>query len=78
MLEDRIVLSATATWTGAGHATSDDWSDVANWVDGYKPQAGDAVVFPATAIDYNPINDNTAGTIFSSITIQSGDYVHLG
>src|SRR5208337_5029989 len=75
MLEDRIVLSSsTATWTGADHAISDNWSDVANWVGDYKPQAGDAVVFPATAVDFNPINDNPAGTIFASITIQSGDY----
>ena len=25
-------------------------------------------------MDFNPINDNPAGTIFASITIQSGDY----
>ena len=72
-LEGRVVLS-TATWTGQDYATSDNWSDAGNWVDGYIPHTGDNVVFPDNAVDESPVNDNSPGMSLASITIQSGEY----
>ncbi|WP_435011947.1 Ig-like domain repeat protein (plasmid) [Tundrisphaera lichenicola] len=76
-LEARIVLS-TVTWSGADSATSLNWTDGANWQGSIAPVAGDALVFPASASSYFPINDFAAGTSFASIDIQGTDYDLVG
>jgi autotransporter-associated beta strand protein len=74
-LESRIVLSPpTFVWTGADYATSENWSDAANWQGSQAPTAGSALVFPSGASAFNPVNDDSAGTTFSSIDIQSSGY----
>src|SRR5262249_28005329 len=44
------------TWTG-GSATSDRWSDPANWEENVAPLAGDDLVFPGTAVRFTGTND---------------------
>lgn len=65
----------TCTWTGG--AANNNFSDAANWAgcdNGTVPESGDALVFPyGTAVadaDKAVVNDLTAGTSFTTITIS--------
>jgi len=76
-------MSQTATWTG-GSATSDAWTDGANWQSG-APAAGDALEFDG-ATRLTPNNDYAAGTQFDGIAflatagafVISGSAIDLG
>jgi autotransporter-associated beta strand protein len=64
-------IGATATWTGGGGLANDNWSNSANWQNGYVPQSGDDVVFdsPTTGATLRSYNDLPAGTEFNSVTV---------
>jgi autotransporter-associated beta strand protein len=70
-LEDRLT-PAIATWDGG--AADNHWSTPANWVGDVAPQAGDALVFPASVTQSSALNDFAAGTAFDSISITSVGY----
>jgi autotransporter-associated beta strand protein len=73
-----VVLTSVAkvTWSGADSATNDNWSDPHNWQGNTVPAAGNILVFPmgltGSALTSN--NDLTAGTSFTSITVQGAGY----
>ena len=66
--------AATLRWTG-GHATSSDWSRLANWDTGTAPVDGDTLVFPAGAARLVNNND-IAGLRLAAIRFSgaSGGY----
>jgi autotransporter-associated beta strand protein len=61
--------AATVTWTG-GSATTNNWTDAANW-GGTAPVAGDDLRF-AGSTRLTPFNDFAANTSFNSITFNAG------
>ena len=69
------VSAATLRWTG-GHATSSDWSRLANWDTGTAPVDGDTLVFPAGSLRLNNNND-IAGLQLTAIRFSGagGGYV---
>src|SRR5262249_41029444 len=74
-LEPRQMLSAS--WTGGGHSSGhDNWNYAQNWSGNSVPTGG-ALSFPSTAAYTNTVNDVSANTEFSSITI-SGNNFSLG
>jgi autotransporter-associated beta strand protein len=67
----------TRTWTGAG--TDNNWSTAANWSPAGRPQAGEALVFPATASRPAPVDDVGPLTVASvAVTPGSQQYVITG
>src|SRR5215207_8440130 len=72
-LEGRV-LFATFTWDGGGGDAN--WMTAANWSTDAAPagDGSDVLVFPAGAAQKTNNNDLTAGTTFTSITIQEGGY----
>ena len=74
-LEDRRLLSLTATWTGAG--VNDLWMNAANW-GGVAPVAGDNLVFPAGPTQTAAFNNFADGTAFGSIDIAGDSYSLTG
>lgn len=58
----------TRTWNG-GHASSNNWTEAANW-GGTAPVAGDDLVFAGTT-RLSPNNNFAADTSFASITFDS-------
>ncbi len=64
-------FSATRTWDGGG--ANGNWSTAANWVGDVAPAAGDSLIFPAAAAQYSSVN-NLSSFVFSSLTIEGGNY----
>ncbi len=62
-------VSGTRTWTGLG--TNDFWSTPQNWTGNFAPEPRDRLVFPATALRRNNVNDYPAGTPFHSLSVTS-------
>jgi parallel beta-helix repeat protein len=69
-LESRQLL-AVAVWDGGG--ASDYWQEAGNWVGDVRPNSGDHLVFPASALSLDSIN-NFTGFRASSITIEGDGY----
>ena len=75
--------AASCTWTDGDHASSDNWSDGANWsgtgcTAAGGPPAGSMLIFPTPIPNgAQPNNDNAPGTVFDSVTLQAG-YVITG
>ena len=66
--------SATVcTWDGS---SSNLWNVAANW--DTLPQAGDDLVFPASASNKSNSNDFAADTSFNSITFNGSGYTLAG
>lgn len=77
LLECRVNPVGTNEWTGGGGSV--DWSDTGNWSLGRGPQAGDDLVFGASAPAASRDNfNNIVGLSLNSITIQSDDYLFSG
>jgi Ca2+-binding RTX toxin-like protein len=76
-LEGRV-LFATFTWDGGGGDAN--WMTAANWGTDAAPvgDGSDVLVFPAGAAQKSNSNNFTAGTAFTSITIQEGGYTLAG
>jgi len=71
-----VTLSvAWPTWTGLGG--DNHWSTAANWANSLAPQAGDELIFTGST-QSTSVNDYAAGTQFSSISIQSGNFTLQG
>jgi len=70
-LEDRCLL-ATLVWSGLG--TGGSWGTAANWVGGQAPQTDDDLVFPATAAQFDTIDNYALGNAFHSITFLAPGY----
>ena len=64
------------TWDGGG--TTNNWTEAANWVGDIAPFAWDSLVFPAGAARLSNINNFSAGTTFSSITLSGLNYSITG
>ncbi len=80
-LESREVPSTTLTWTGLGDVASAsnpnpnaDWSNALNWSGKAAPVSGDALIFESSPSATTSINDLSAGTLISSITIEGKGY----
>ncbi|VTS03090.1 Autotransporter-associated beta strand repeat protein OS=Opitutus terrae (strain DSM 11246 / PB90-1) GN=Oter_3534 PE=4 SV=1: Autotrns_rpt: Autotrns_rpt: Autotrns_rpt: Autotrns_rpt: Autotrns_rpt: Autotrns_rpt: Autotrns_rpt: VCBS: VCBS [Gemmata massiliana] len=78
-LEDRALM-AVAIWTGAaipapttGH-NSALWSDSLNWQNGYRPQTGDDVIFPAVS----GANKPPAAIVNNAFVFPNGTHVPGG
>ena len=70
--------AATREWSG-GSATTNNFSDSANWVGATPPIAGDSVRFPAGVPRLSPIDDFVgASNSFFVIGLQSGGYTLSG
>ncbi|MGP0066705.1 MAG: Calx-beta domain-containing protein [Isosphaeraceae bacterium] len=66
LLVPGLVAYTSGTWSGKG--SDADWSDPNNWQGGVVPSAGDALIFPAGALQTTSINDLGFG--FVSVTIE--------
>ncbi|MFN5948455.1 MAG: hypothetical protein ACK43N_08170, partial [Pirellulaceae bacterium] len=69
-LESRQLL-AVAIWDGGG--ASDLWQVSENWVGDVRPNSGDHLVFPESALSKVSIN-NMLGFQAASITIEGSGY----
>lgn len=67
-LEHRQVLS-TCTWTGA---VDSSWGTPGNW--NTAPGAGDTLVFPASAVRYNMVNDLASGLSLAGLRFDGSGY----
>ncbi len=78
LLESRVVLSNTDTWTGA--VGDNLWKTAGNWQGDQAPQPGDNLVFPQLTgtTPFVAADNFTSGTTFNSITIQGSGYELLG
>ena len=65
-------FAAVKTWDGGG--ADSNWTTAANWVGDAAPVAGDDLVFPVTAAQYNTNNNFFFFTNFNSLTIEGGEY----
>ena len=72
---DTRIVPAMMTWTGS---VSGQWMTAGNWASDTVPQAGDDLVFPATATNFNVMNNFPANTQFNSITIEAPNYSLTG
>ena len=63
---------ATRVWTGG----SGDWTDIANWLDGATPSAGDTV-YVSNAVDNVTINIDASGVSIASIRFEGQGTVTL-
>ncbi|MBI3409508.1 MAG: Ig-like domain repeat protein [Planctomycetes bacterium] len=62
----------TRSWTGAG--ANDNWSNPANWAEGFVPVTGNDLFFGTGASRLANVNDLAAGTSFHSITFSASGY----
>ena len=69
----QLVSLATMTWSGGGADAK--WSTAANWAGDVAPLAGDNLVFPVAAANFDNINDYPSGTQFGSITVFGTGYI---
>ena len=65
-------FAAVKTWDGGG--ADSNWTTAANWVGDVAPVAGDDLVFPVTAAQFNTNNNFFFFTNFNSLTIEGGGY----
>jgi len=65
-------FAAVKTWDGGG--ANNNWTTAANWVGDVAPAAGDDLIFPASAAQFNTNNNFFFFTNFNSLTIEGGDY----
>ena len=71
-------LADTDTWSG-GSATTNNFSDTANWVGGTPPIASDSIRFPAAVPRLSPVDDFAgAANSFFVIGFQTGGYTLNG
>ena len=63
------------TWTGA---SSGQWMTAGNWSSDTVPQAGDDLVFPTGAKNFNVVNNFPANTQFNTVTIEAPSYSLTG
>ena len=71
-----VTLSvAWPTWTGLGG--DNHWTTAANWANSLAPQAGDELIFTGST-QTTSVNDYPAGTQFSSMSIQGGNFTLQG
>ena len=73
---DGVTINRTRTWDGGGGADA-NWTTAANWAYDVAPVAGDTLVF-AGATPSTVNNNFTAGTIFDSITFNTGGFTVSG
>ena len=73
--EQTYTISHTRTWDGGGGADH-NWTTAANWADDVLPRTGDRLVFGGAAVSVN--NNFTAGTVFDSITFNTGGFTVSG
>ena len=74
-LEDRRLLSVTATWSGLGGNAF--WNNAGNW--DVLPVAGDNLSFPSGPANTTTVNDFTgANSAFGSIDIAGNNYSLTG
>src|SRR4030095_12174710 len=69
-------LSRLRVWDGG--AADVKWSTAANWVDDVAPVEGDDLIFPTKAARFIGDNNFIPGIVFSTITIEGGNYLFGG